>query len=182
MMRSRMLTLTLLISWLLYAVAADANMVIRILLNEGNVTKSGLLCNTKDTALLENAIYQVSNKTNRHLQIAGEGHAQISRKVPYYPPYCKKNCAGYAPGTCLVANCIGFRRGLVRDGVHRNLHWSDDCASQMNVLNVALDSVEDFTLDCQSLVNGPRNMTCLTSAGCYADTLLTLKLGSNRTV
>lgn len=156
----------LIFSSLISFVIADSTLVIRVLFNEGNPLGNGVFCTQADEDKLEQAVRAVEEDDRYRRLQSNIMDIVTDRELSSYPPKCKKSCAGYTSGYCMVADCKKYRRRGLRE-VGRDLDWSSDCAGRMKQLNDALNRVKSsLSSSCRTLVNAPRYMSCMTEHEC----------------
>lgn len=168
------------VSFLLFlstTLLVDAAIEIRYLFNNGQPL-TGCYCNRTDVDLLNNVMANYNYRKLRQNKVKTEDRIfdfdkdvaqnHRARQLPYYPPYCKNNCRGYATGTCIAANCKGFRRrGLYEsneeNAAERNLQMTSACDAGKLAINNALDSLVNgrkLSMPCITLVSAPRSIEC----------------------
>lgn len=81
------------------------------------------------------------------------------RELLTYSRKCKNLCAKYAPRTCRVKGCLGFRN-LATNEEDRSLQ--DSCSTEINLLHAKLDKVmSQVTANCKSFLDrNKRRATC----------------------
>ena len=159
----------LLLLFLFFAIA-DASLQIRYLFNNG-IPLYGASCDYADMRALKLIFQQYSYRKLRRVQVLVEtremdfdkdvARKHKERQLPYYPPYCKDSCKGFAPRTCLAANCKGYRRNLQNED--RDLEASATCDMAISAINGQLEQYTNnhlLTEPCITLISAPRTIEC----------------------
>ena len=140
--------------------------VIRFLLNNGVPLPNGHVCNASDIGFIE-AIFNPSQRRNLHYEsisgsLRGSSNNHTQRELTYYPPTCKRNCAGFTTGYCQATNCKGYRhdRLLAYDTEDRSLATCDEDIMSIHQQLDNLISSNVTSSECNDLLSAPRNATC----------------------
>jgi hypothetical protein len=159
----------------IYFISA-ANLGIRLLLNKGVDLPTGETCTDAEWASITNVIDAATASTRRNL-----------RRLPSYPAWCDEKCKGFTKGRCQGRHpdCDGYRRledskvssiantaetvpllqekskGISLPNI-RDLFKSTTCEGQISELNTALNNLgPSLSSQCRSVLNAPREFTCL---------------------
>ena len=125
--------------------STNAERLIRMLFNNGTSPTEATMCNTADDAQIDKVFEPI--KRERYLREAASTTTDVDDSSTdieveethanraLYPASCKKNCAGYATGTCRATNCKGYRK---KD---RRQAQALTCADQVEAVHAELDLV-----------------------------------------
>ena len=125
--------------------STNAERLIRMLFNNGTSPTEATMCNTADDAQIDKVFEPI--KRERYLREAASTTTDVDvsstdieveethANRALYPASCKKNCAGYATGTCRATNCKGYRKKDRRQ--LQNL----TCTDQVDAVHAELDLV-----------------------------------------
>lgn len=154
---------------------AEAKLVLSLILNGGVLpTNEGYDCNEQDSQLIDSAIGSDSGDDD------DDDRRRRRRHLSTYPARCKNLCLGYAPRTCRVTGCMGYRRrslsqettsvapvSYLRSSVPQPRQLDDDsddaaiCAAGLLDLNTKLDQlIPQLSTSCQSVVQNHRTVSC----------------------
>jgi hypothetical protein len=148
----------------------DAKLIMTILLNNG-VAPNGAFCSNSDLQkmmdVLDAAEISGLGRTDygRRLRGSSNSSEHEARDLQKYPAKCKQNCKGYATGTCIARECLGYRRNeraLTQSSIHDNpRELQPECAAGLadlnNDINVLLPQLSS---SCRPIVQSSRSVTC----------------------
>ena len=125
--------------------STNADRLIRMLFNNGTSPTEATMCSTADDDHIDKVFQLI--KGERYLREAASTTTDVDVSSTdieleethadreLYPASCKKNCAGYATGTCRATNCKGYRKKDRRQ--LQNL----TCTDQVDAVHAELDLV-----------------------------------------
>lgn len=151
-----------------YPVAGDR--VVRFLFNDGKELASGQTCDDSDLAKIEDIFNPIarrhlrSDSANTFVLRGSSIHSRtMDRELPYFPRFCKQNCAGFKSGLCLATSCKGYRRNnrILEHVAHARSLFT--CSEEITEIHQQLDSLissDSISYGCEELLRAPRNATC----------------------
>jgi hypothetical protein len=142
----------------------QADRLVRFLFDDGKDDPNSGNCNAWDNILIDGIITLSGYNFTYARQLRSISSA--TRGLQYYPPKCKKNCAGFADGKCKATDCVGYRRVLAEtnnDPRELGSGKSFSCDTQVEYINTELDKLVNNSLvssSCKKLLSAHRTWDC----------------------
>jgi hypothetical protein len=176
-----------------HVVHGQTNVILQILLNNGNAMTCGgkACCSNSEWDYVSHQIYTMSIQQRQLLRgnddngplitisnATDVGTSDNGRRLPTYPAQCANSCAGYAKGRCFALNCMGYRRRTTTTTTttmakewmsSRELFWATPCENQKSEVHNLLNNIcvnNQVGANCKKLLSAPRKMTCFSNVKC----------------
>jgi hypothetical protein len=144
----------------------EAGLVITMILNNGTVpTTEGNSCNSDDMKLIKKLL---GMKDDSRLLWNPNKQGTRDRDLRYAAK-CKANCLGYATGTCLAKDCVGYRRNrqerTLRQSITNHVreldNALDNCGKELVKMNKDIEKLLlKLSGSCKPIIQSQRNLKC----------------------